>query len=403
MKILHVITHMDPKMGGVCQAVRTMIFGLTGLGNHNEVVSLDAPESPFLREDPFTVHALGPAKGPWAYAPTLTGWLLQNFNRFDIVIVHGLWQFHGYAVEQAFKKYGTQLKNEPFKRSLPKLFLMPHGMLDPYFQQAEGRKLKAIRNLIYWKLIERKVVNNADALLFTCEEERLLARKPFRPYHPKREFVVGLGVEEPPAYDEKMREAFSEKCPELNHKPYLLFLSRIHEKKGVDLLIKSYIEIFKNSDKSESEFPKLVIAGPGLDSSYGEAMQKLVLDAGELRDSIFFPGMLVKEAKWGAFYGCQAFVLPSHQENFGIAIVEALACAKPVLISKQVNIWREIELAGGGIVADDTLQGTVQLLKRWVDLSHEAKQSMGIKARSGFEKNFAIAPAALRIVEASKA
>jgi glycosyltransferase involved in cell wall biosynthesis len=76
--------------------------------------------------------------------------------------------------------------------------------------------------------------------------------------------------------------------------------------------------------------------------------------------------MLSGEAKWGAFYGCEVFVLPSHQENFGLAIVEALACSKPVLISNQVNIWREIQDFNAGIVADDTLEGTINLLGSWV-------------------------------------
>jgi len=101
------------------------------------------------------------------------------------------------------------------------------------------------------------------------------------------------------------------------------------------------------------------------------------------------------DAKWGAFYGCEAFILPSHQENFGIAVVEALACGKPVLISNQVNIWREIESAGGGIVAEDSLAGTRELLKRWKDVSGNA---LGFKARQAFEKNFSIDRAAQRMM-----
>jgi len=271
-------------------------------------------------------------------------------------------------------------------------------MLYPYFQRATGRKLKALRNLFYWKLIERKVVNNSDGLLFTCEEERQLAREPFRPYFPKQELVVGMGVETPPPYTVKMRQAFLEKCPELNNRPYLLFLSRIHEKKGVDLLIRAYIETFKDSRKSSEEFPWLVLAGPGLETPYGEAMQNLVKEAGDLKDNIFFPGMLAKDAKWGAFYGCESFVLSSHQENFGIAIVEALACGKPVLISKQVNIWREIEAGEAGIVSEDTLAGTKYLLKKWQQVLPANKATLGIRARSVFEEKFAVDPVAKRLL-----
>jgi glycosyltransferase involved in cell wall biosynthesis len=76
--------------------------------------------------------------------------------------------------------------------------------------------------------------------------------------------------------------------------------------------------------------------------------------------------MLEGDAKWGAFYGCEAFVLPSHQENFGISVVEALACDKPVLISSKVNIWREISEDNAGIVEEDTLEGVRRLLRLYL-------------------------------------
>jgi glycosyltransferase involved in cell wall biosynthesis len=79
------------------------------------------------------------------------------------------------------------------------------------------------------------------------------------------------------------------------------------------------------------------------------------------------PHRLRKSEKWGVLYGCEAFVLPSHQENFGIAVVEALACGKPVLISDQVNIWREIVEDGAGIAEADTEEGVVKLLKKFLN------------------------------------
>ena len=109
--------------------------------------------------------------------------------------------------------------------------------------------------------------------------------------------------------------------------------------------------------------------------------------------------MLSGEAKWGAFYHCDAFVLPSHQENFGIAVVEALACNKPVLISNQVNIWREIQAEGAGLVADNTEEGTKKLLSGWMDKSVSDKSEMGNKARRAFEKLYAIGPAAKHLMD----
>ncbi|HEX8377335.1 MAG TPA: glycosyltransferase [Pedobacter sp.] len=403
-------------MGGVCQAVRTIAAGLAELGVHNEVVSLDAADASFLADDPLQIHALGPGKGPWGYSPKLIPWFYANFSRFDCVIAHGLWLYQTHATEKALRLFRKQ---QPADESVPRFYVMPHGMLDPYFQRAEGRKLKALRNWAYWKLIEGRVINNADGVLFTCEAERLLAREPFHPYHPKRDVVVGLGVEEPPAYSPRMEEAFLERCPELKGKPYILFLSRIHEKKGVDLLIDAYITTEEKQAKADAKVSvsaiptlstttplptagpsHLVVAGPGLETSYGQKMKELASGSNETRTSITFPGMLTGLAKWGAFYHCEAFVLPSHQENFGIAVVEALACNKPVLISNQVNIWREIQEGGGGIIADDTLGGTQKLLEQWGQLSTEQKLSMGQQARACFVRNFATGPAASRLLNA---
>ena len=393
MKILHASPSMDPKLGGVCQAVRMIISGLEEYGVVNEVVSLDPPEAPFIQEELFPVHALGKGRGPWSYNPNLVPWLSENLGSFDAIIVHGMWLYYGFGVRKAIEKP---------RNSAVRLFVMPHGMLDPYFQKAPGRKLKALRNYFYWKVIENRLINRADGLLFTCEEERRLAREPFRPYHPKRELVVGLGADPPPAYTKSMDDAFREKVPELGTSPYILFLSRIHEKKGVDLLLKAYANVRKASAHVENEFPKLIIAGPGLESDYGKEMKALSHETLGLPSSVFFPGMLVDDSKWGAFYGCEAFVLPSHQENFGIAVIEALACGKAVMISNQVNIWREIESAGGGIIANDTVEGTQRMLDEWISRSKEEKQITGQKALTCFNELFSKRPAAKKFLEAMK-
>lgn len=383
MNVLRIIPSMDPATGGPCQGIRNAIPYLENLQVHNEVVCLDSPTATFLGQDPFLTHALGPSKSPWGYSAKLLPWLLDNLGRFDVVIVHGLWLYHGYATLKAFKKYNKR------KGDVPKLYIMPHGMLDPWFQKAEGRKLKAIRNWFYWKWIERHVVNEAEGVLFTCEEELKLARKTFRPYHPKQELNVGYGILAPPRYHSSMEQSFKAKCPSLWDTPYLLFLSRIHVKKGVDLLIKAYLEL-KNQGLT---LPKLVIAGPGLDTSYGQQMQQLA----STDEDILFTSMLSGDAKWGALYGCEAFVLPSHQENFGIAVVEALACGKPVLISNQVNIWREIENEGAGIITSDTEIGVQKQIEEWVSLSKDKRQLMEKKTLVAVEKYFSVVEAAKRM------
>jgi glycosyltransferase involved in cell wall biosynthesis len=192
-----------------------------------------------------------------------------------------------------------------------------------------------------------------------------------------------------------MRKSFEERCPDVGNRPYILFLSRIHEKKGLHLLIQAYRRLSING----INLPLLVIAGPGIESAYGQRL-KQGIESEKLSSHFYFASMLAGDAKWGAFYGCEAFILPSHQENFGIAVVEALACGKPVLISDQVNIWQEIAQASAGMVAGDSIEGCQQLLEQWHGLDREAKEMMGARARNCYEQNFAVRPAAERLLQA---
>jgi glycosyltransferase involved in cell wall biosynthesis len=371
MLILHVLPTLDPKAGGLSQAVRNMIYYSSTPELQHEVLCLDPADASYLYEDTFKIHALGRGKTAWNYHANIGFWLNRNIQRYSNILVHGLWQYQSFAVYKAWKKINSLKIN---------LLVMPHGMLDPYFQKAEGRKLKAIRNLFFWRFTERQLVNSADGLLFTCETEKILARENFKPYHPKKEHIVGLGIQKPPSFKMEMGMQFFKLCPGATGTPYFLFLGRIHQKKGVDLLINAYQEL----QKLNKNLPVLVIAGPGLDTPYGKELQQMA----EGSSSIVFCGMLEGLAKWGAFYNCEAFVLPSHQENFGIAVVEALACGKPVLISNQVNIYREIEDSGAGIIGYDHLEGVVELLQQWLNLNAEEKQAMGFNASRCYEKYY---------------
>ncbi|MGA0556491.1 glycosyltransferase [Larkinella sp. VNQ87] len=392
IRVLHITGSMDPASGGPCQGLRTSTPTLQAMGIQREVVCFDSPDSAYLGKDSFPIHALGDKPNGWYYSSKLLPWLRENIERFDAIVSNGLWLYHSSAVSGVIDRYR---KNRDSSRPL-KWFVMPHGMLDPYFQRAPDRKLKAIRNWIYWKLLEQKVVCKADGVFFTCETELLLARETFQPYKPQQEINVGYGIETPGPYTAEMQEAFLRKCPEVANKPYLLFLSRIHPKKGVDLLVRAYLEL----KKAGLSLPKLVVAGPGMEADFGQSVRQLVSREQAFQNDIFFPGMMTGDAKWGAFYGCEAFFLPSHQENFGIAVAEALACGKPVLISDQVNIWREIQTGEGGLVAANSLEGVRLLLQQWAKLTPTDKETMAKRAKATFEQNFSIGPAALRFKEA---
>jgi glycosyltransferase involved in cell wall biosynthesis len=138
----------------------------------------------------------------------------------------------------------------------------------------------------------------------------------------------------------------------------------------------------------------LVIAGPGWDSEYGRRIGERI--NGEA--SIHAVGMLEGDAKWGALYGCEAFILPSHQENFGIAVVEALGCGRPVLISDKVNIWREISEDGAGLVEEDSVEGTERLFARFA--AGELAGGDEGRFRDCFLRCFEIQKAAMKFLEA---
>jgi glycosyltransferase involved in cell wall biosynthesis len=377
IKSLHVIGSMDPASGGPCQVLRGAIPCLVDHGIQSEVVTFDTATESTYSNDPFPVHGVGPAKNPWVYSRRFLPWLKENLHRFDIVILHGLWLYNGFATSRVIN-HQRQAKG----KNSPKFLIMSHGMLDPWFQRDPSRRLKAWRNWFYWKLIERET---------------------FRGYSPKRELNVGLGISEPPAETSPMHDAFFTACPSLNQRPYFLFISRIHPKKGVDLLLLAYAKLLQNVSQDSIQIPDLVIAGP-TDSAYAQEMIRL---AGRLnllgeQQKVHFVGMLQKDSKWGAFYGCEAFLLPSHQENFGIAVAEALACSKPVLISDQVNIWREIESSGAGIVAHDNEEGTYELLDRWCRLTDQEKALMRSNARICYARHFDISVSTRRMAEAIK-
>lgn len=383
MRVLRVIASMDPVNGGPCQGIRNSIPALEIFGVDSEVLCFDAPDSPFLEKDKFQIHLIGPAVGPYAYCSKLRPWLKRNLLRFDVVIIHGLWLYNSfgtYKVWQFLKRTNSKI---------PRLYIMPHGMLDPYFQRSPGRKIKAIRNWLFWKFLEGKVVNGVDGVLFTCEEELLLARKTFHPYHPRTEINIGYGIQLPPKNSLSNRRKFYQKCPEVKNKTFWLFLSRIHPKKGVDNLIRAYVRL-----KEEMlEIPDLVIAGPGLETGYGKRLKELAKG-----NHVHFPGMVEGEAKWGAFYSCEAMILPSHQENFGIAVVEAMACGKPVLITNRVNIWREIQNANAGLVCGDTEEGIMNMLIYWSKETDNRKKEMGKNALEVFQRKFVVDQAAKKML-----
>jgi glycosyltransferase involved in cell wall biosynthesis len=382
LKILQLVQTLDPSTGGVASAVLATSKGLAARGHATEIVTLDEPSASWVTEAGLPVHALDRGVNSYGYSKVLWLWLREHRENFDRVIVNGLWQYHSFAVWRVFAGTDT-----PY-------FVFPHGMLDPWFKRTY--RLKHIKKLLYWPWAEYRVLRDAAAVLFTSEEERRLARESFALYR-CREVVVNYGTTPPPPDLERAREEFLTAFPELRGKRLLLFLGRLHEKKGCDLLIEAFATVRNNADADQSLH--LVMAGPGADEEYVARLKRLAANVTKNDGSITFTGLLTGNRKWGAFSAAEAFLLPSHQENFGIAVAEALGCGTPVLISNKVNIWREIEADGAGYVENDDLAGTTAMLKRWLAAGPDVRAAMKGKAKACFARRFEIEHATDSLLE----
>jgi glycosyltransferase involved in cell wall biosynthesis len=204
---------------------------------------------------------------------------------------------------------------------------------------------------------------------------------------------VGYGTSAPPPSSPRLIERFSARFPQLRDKRLLLFLGRIHEKKGCDLLLRAFAHVACNDRRL-----RLVFCG----ADDGELASALKQDAAASQqfESVSWLGHLQDDLKWGAFYSSELFVLPSHQENFGVAVAEALGCRLPVLISNKVNIWREVESYRAGIVCADTLDGITTALHAWLALSTAERGAFATRARALFDQRFTAQAAAQSLLRA---
>jgi glycosyltransferase involved in cell wall biosynthesis len=376
--------------------VRQLVEAYIEVGDGIEVVCLDNPDEAFLEGIACPVHALGQSfLGNYGFSPRLWRWLVENAHRFDGIVMNGIWTFAGVAVRFAARR--AQIPYGVFT----------HGALDPWFNRTYP--LKHLKKFVYWPL-QYAVLRDAQAVFFTTETERDLAKTSFRPskWH---SVVVPYGINDPEerrrnaeerkADGEERRkarrgapaeqiEAFYRRLPKLRGRRYLLFLGRIQEKKGCDLLLMAFAKTAVSVPEAD-----LVIAGPD-QAGMQAKLQRLAEKLG-IAGRVHWPGLVGGDIKWGALRASDAFVLPSHQENFGIAVIESLAVGQPVLISNQVNIWADIEADGVGLVDEDTLEGTERLLRRWFVLPTAERDAMAFRARACFIRRFSMSRAAVAI------
>jgi len=366
MRILNLINSAAPAGGGPIESIKQAWRVLSPRGHTFDLACLDRPTADWLNELPLTAQALGPAFTPFRYAPRGIPWLLQHAERYDCIIVHGTWLFPSFSAWITWRK--TQV---PY-------FIYVHGLLDPALKRLFP--LKHFKKTLQWRLVEHRVVRDAAGMIFTGTVERDAARVCFSPYQAK-ELIVPYCVGEPPERDVKAVDRLFQAFPELARKRLVLFMSRLHPKKGCDLLIRAFAETC-----SQDPSLHLVIAGP--DSiGWRAALEHLVESLG-VKSRVTWTGMLLGELKWAALQAADVLVLPTHQENFGIILVEALACGTPVLTTRRTNLWSHIVEERAGLVGEDDLESVTEVLSTWCALSGEARLAFRCAARACFLNTF---------------
>jgi glycosyltransferase involved in cell wall biosynthesis len=331
--ILHVIPYMHPSAGGPPVVVENFITETNRLGHASQIVSTTSHCNGDERKLQKRLEQL---------APTILLTRLETFpvlsragaakinahvRQADIVHVHTLWSPLNSSARHACLRL-----DRPY-------VLMPHGMLDPY-----SLSVKALKKSAYLRLFERHNIAHAQRMIYTTlEEERLADLSGLR--LPPGE-VVPLGASASSASRGDLRDQFLARFPLAEGKRSLLFLGRIHPKKGLDRIL-TCLQSLKQSIPNVL----LVIAGDG-EVRYTKHLRQLVSELA-LDDQVLFAGRLDGELKWASFAAAELFVLASRQENFAITVAEAMRMGVPVIITDKVNTWPYVKEAGAGIVLDE--------------------------------------------------
>jgi glycosyltransferase involved in cell wall biosynthesis len=259
----------------------------------------------------------------WGTSWPLARALRQEIKAVDLVHVHNLYLFH-----DLMAGYYCRILRVPY-------LIQPHGSLDPFIH----RRHRGRKRFMEWGF-QNRTIREASAILFTTAEERELAA-PFTFGTPGLVVPLGIDLDEFAAMPEP--GSFRRRHPEIGDQPIILFFGRINFKKGLDILAKAFGVVAR-----QRRDVHLVIAGPDNDG-WGARVRTWLEEAGVLGRTTF-TGMLLGPDKLAVLQDAAMFLLPSYSENFGLAVIEAMAAGLPVIISDRVNIWREVAAAGAGRV-----------------------------------------------------
>ncbi len=372
MKILHVIPSVSPARGGTSRAVLDMAIALRASGIDAEIATtnddgdnlLDVPLGKSTIYDRVPTYFFArfspqlPALREFAFSGSLTTWLFQNITKYDAIHVHALFSYTSTVAMSI-----ARLKGVPY-------ITTPHGLLCEWSLQQSAQKKQA-----YLNLIERANLDRARAIHVTCEQERddVIALNLKSPTSILPLALTQMPVEIPDAAN-LLRQSLN--CPA--DEPIILFLARLHYKKGLEYLIPA---LGKLGDRRFT----FVIAGTGT-PAYEAEIRDLLKTAG-IENRTQMVGFVEGTQKDLLIQGADLFALTSHSENFGIAVLEALIVGTPVLLTPGVGLASVVRDNDLGYVADLNIDAIAQALDRYLADPQLAKP-MGEHARQFTLENY---------------
>jgi glycosyltransferase involved in cell wall biosynthesis len=380
MRVLHVIPAVAPRYGGPSTAIWPMTAALRELGGIEvEIAATDAdgPRGRLTCSDlpagVGPVHLFRRAAGEnFKYSPEINRWLADHAGDYDLIQTHSNWNGPTSAACRA-----ARCAHVPY-------IIRPCGMLSDYTWRRSLWKKRA-----YWWLLERRNVRSAAAFHVTSDDERQEVLR-LGVTAPVEAIPLGIGNDawETPVEPDWLRA----KCREAGERPILLFLSRLHPKKGItDFLLPAFARL-----KSDAF---LAIAGgdddhaPGYSRYAAEEITRLGLDA-----KVKLLGAVPPRSRWAAFDGADLFVLPSHSENFGIVVAEAMARGKPVVVTSGVQFAEHVSRSAGGTVVRPDAAELADRLDSWLnDLPGRARA--GESGREYIRNHFTWRRTAERLVD----
>jgi glycosyltransferase involved in cell wall biosynthesis len=345
MKVLHVIPGIAWRYGGPTATIRSLCSELARLPNTEiELATTDAdgPGGRLAEQEvprDYPVHIFQrTATEQWKYSRSLGTWLRKNTSRFDVVHIHALWSYSSNAAARA-----AHDARVPY-------IIRPAGMLSEYTFAHRAWKKR-----LYWQLMERSTVGRATAFHATSSAEKcdILRVRPDAIVH-----VIPNGVDQGAwSVDGQQVGQNTHRDTVCSERPIVLFMSRLHPKKGiVDLLLPAWAQVCSDA--------VLAIAG-GTDAHMPAYEQQVrdTVDRLGLASRVRLLGEIPPQQRWEMYDAAQIFVLPSHSENFGIVVAEAMARGCPVVVTDQVQSCEHVLAANAGIVVPRSVPALAEALE----------------------------------------